>query len=353
MEYLALIEQQLNRELRYIFSMYAKDEKIVFEHFPELKQLFMMVEKHFIDLYKMRKDYEIDWDKIEKVGFQEKIDIVKSFFKSLGIDIDIDNLLNDGTFDFSFNDKEELEENKHLYDDGYSGKNEHSNIEVSDNDIITDSIVWVHELSHHRNLPENDKEIYTRRFLTETVAFTYEFIFIDYLEKLGFREDAITFKYRVIVNLFFHAFHSYDIMQILILFDSFGYLSKENYKYLFKKDDYEDAIGRFIEVNKKHSIRYMIEYSIASALSIYLYEEYKKDPLFIKKIEELNSSLNSKSFTECLNIVGLTTFAEEGLVNKTNFLKINNNLILFRRQMIKEINEVELKLKKRELFPVK
>ena len=346
-------EKQLNEELRYIFNAYAKDEAIIFDHLRILKKLFMLVEKKFIDLYKVRKDYEIDWDKIEKVSFKEKLDIIKSFFKSINIDIDIEKLLNDGTFDIAFNDRDKLMENKSLYNKGYSGKSEHPYLIIFDNDVITDSIIWVHELSHHRNLPKGMIESKTRFYLTETMAFTYEFIFIDYLEKIGFREDATTYKYEEIINLFKNAYHSYDILQILILFDSFGCLSRENYEYLFGKEDYEEAINRFIELIKKRSIRQILEYSIASVLSIYLYEEYKKNPLFIKKIEELNSALNNKSFEECLNIVGLTSFIEEGLFNETNYNKINNNLEAFNEQMIEEMKQVELKQKKREMFPVK
>ena len=68
------------------------------------------------------------------------------------------------------------------------------------NTLKTDSIIWVHEISHYRNQPPlfrgevNDT-------LTELLAFTYEFIYTDYLEQIGYEEEGKKFKIEEYKNL--------------------------------------------------------------------------------------------------------------------------------------------------------
>ena len=61
-----------------------------------------------------------------------------------------------------------------------------------------------------------------------------------------------------------------------------------------------------------------IMYILAAPLSIYMYEEFKKDNNFINNIKLLNDTLmnnntNDKTVVECLNIIGLSNYNEESL----------------------------------------
>ena len=94
---------------------------------------------------------------------------------------------------------------------------EHKAINVYNNTLITDSIIWVHEISHYRNQPPlfrgevND-------ILTELLAFTYELIYTDYLEQIGYEEEGKTFKIEEYKRLHTFIKKGYYIVRIFLLY---------------------------------------------------------------------------------------------------------------------------------------
>ena len=62
------------------------------------------------------------------------------------------------------------------------------------------------------------------------------------------------------------------------------------------------------------SIRDLLWYTLSGVLSVYMYEQYRKDNNFITKIEQLNTSLlKGDSLQRCLGIIGITGYNEDSL----------------------------------------
>ena len=126
-----------------------------------------------------------------------------------------------------------------------------------------------------------------------------------------------------------------------MLYNEIGKISKEDYELLFKMNDYDNIINTFKEIikdtktnitnfdkdilNNKEIMDKLndnfisdIMYILAAPLSIYMYEEFKKDNNFINNIKLLNDTLmnnntNDKTVVECLNIIGLSNYKDESL----------------------------------------
>ena len=126
-----------------------------------------------------------------------------------------------------------------------------------------------------------------------------------------------------------------------MLYNEIGKISKEDYELLFKMNDYDNIINTFKEIikdtktninnfdkdilNNKEIMDKLndnfisdIMYIVAAPLSIYMYEEFKKDNNFINNIKLLNDTLmnnntNDKTVVECLNIIGLSNYKDESL----------------------------------------
>lgn len=328
MENLKEKEKFLNEEFNHIFNTYSDIDKIIFENLKDLKELFLLVERNLIDLYKMYKNENLDYDKVFKISFNEKIEIINNFYHDLGIDFDANKLINDGTFESNSNSTQEDE----LTHGSAGVHNSHYYINIPNNTLLTDAIIWVHEISHYRN-DSLGIEPEIRRLLTEALAFTYEYIFIDYLDKIGYEYEGIEYKLEETKNLFRIIYDCYYVMNFLITYDTFGKISKENYLKLFSNNSYEDDFKRFMYIIDNILIREIIQYSIAVPLAIYMYEEYKKDNSFILKIEKLNESVKSKSLAECLNVINIVNYNENGLLDSQNIEKIKNALVNLNKEI--------------------
>ena len=251
-----------------------------------------------------------DWSKISKVTFFRNIELMDKFYKKLRIQFDINRILSDGTIDIVTTDYERI-----MYGfNNYLGK--HKAIKIYNNGYITDAIVWVHEISHYRNQPE-DRRGQVNDLLTEALAHTASLIYTDYLEAEGFVYEANFGRYDHI-NIFNNvSYDSYIVSKVFKLYESLGDVSKESYKYFYKKDeDYEEVIDKFKKIITEDSIRIhdILWYTLSGALSVYMYEQYRKDNTFINKIEELNTCLlNRDSLQKCLSTIGITGYNKESL----------------------------------------
>lgn len=284
-------------------------------------------------------------------GLVEKLKLIEGFYKSMKIDFNIEDIVKNGTFNIiSTNNPDEA-----TFSEIYSGNNNytiteesytdsktnqkiitykeyHETININNNDLLTDSIIWVHEASHYRNQPYKQRgEV--NDILTELVAFTEELIYIDYLKRVGYEEEANMFAVAAYNNFYYFLTRSYYIIRIVLLYYSLGEISKESYKMLYGKDeDYKKSLNIFfkeIQVNRK-SIFTLLYYSVG-AISMYNYTEYKKDPTFFAKVQELNNALltNSASLENSLKIINIS-------LNEESLNRILENINIFRDSLIKE-----------------
>ena len=215
MEDLELKEKEINNIMNETFNNHYDEDKIIFNNLSTLRGLFLIVDNNLYDLFDNNREREIDWFKVSHADFMKKISIIKDFYRYLKINFDVAKPINDGTFIINTYSLEEAVDNQKLLIYGNcSNSIDDPIIRVQNNDLITDAIVWVHELSHYRN-NKLEKEPEVRRLLTESLAFTYEYIFIDYLEKIGYVYESNEFKFEETINLFKHSYHCVNVNHFL------------------------------------------------------------------------------------------------------------------------------------------
>ena len=301
-------EEAANSFLKGFFEYNYNRKKLLFDN---LKNIYVLISFIYNNIEKIENE-EIDWNQITKTTLFEEEKIIDSFYKEIGVNLELDEIIKDGTFNIVRTN--ELEE-AYPYEltlgvNNYEG--EHKSIDVYNNGIITDSIIWVHEISHYRNQPENHRSE-VNDLLTELLAFTEEFIYMDYLEKKGYKNDANIFKIEEYKNLYNHIKIGFPVARIYLLYFLLGEVSNENYKYLYHEDNsYEKALDVFNAVIKQdQNIIFNILWYSVGVISIYNYERYKEDSKYLDKIKELNTKINTDiSLEDALKIIDIKLDSE-------------------------------------------
>lgn len=255
---------------------------------------------------------EIDYTKISKMAPFENFELIKKFYKENNIDLEIEKYINNGTIDLrffdEFNDSTICEEEKKYYfvagREGTRGK--HISLETPNNGFITDSSIMVHELSHLHD-DTKEYETWTRSLLTEPLAFAEQFIYLDYLEELGYVDESRIIKAIDYVSAYHFSRMTNKLYKILITFDTFSDLEQESYKKLYDDEDYEDGLAILSDILsiEENKISSMTNYVLGYSLGVYMYNEYRKDKNYIKHIQKLHKILNEEDFLICLNEMGL------------------------------------------------
>lgn len=335
-----ITEKDINNFFIKYYSSYYKEDNLIYDNIKVLKEIMLFTYQHLGNYIENNKE-ETEWNKIKKSTFIEYAPIIDKFYKDLNININLNELVENGTIDLYPRSLEELIEVKGKCLNGfndYEGK--YKTVYIYNNGLITDSAILVHELSHYRNQPDI-KRSQVNNLFTEALAFTEELIYLDYINDLGYTYEANNLKYKIIETFKYIIGNNYALTKLHLLYNEIGKISKEDYELLFKMYDYDNIINTFKEIIKdtktnindfdkdiledkdimnKLRIDFINDllYTVAAPLSIYMYEEYKKDNNFINSIKLLNDTLmnintNNKTVIECLNIIGLSNYNEESL----------------------------------------
>lgn len=294
--------------------------------FNNLKNIYVLISFLYNNMEPLELE-DIDFREGTEANLSEKINLIEDFYKTIGVQFDFNSIIADGTF--------EIVRTNPLYDiydseltrgnNKYCG--EHKSIEIYNNGLLTDSIIWVHEISHYRNQTDN-KRGQVNDILTELLAFTESLVYVDYLEKKRYKKEGVMFKiseYKNLYNVINIAFLS---VRIYLLYYLLGEVSKENYKYLYKEDDtYEKALKVFEGLKKQDqdAIFTIIWYSIGT-ISLYNYEMFKENIAFIEKIKKLNDKIQMDiSLEDALKIIDIKLDCEslDKILNSINKFKEN------------------------------
>lgn len=301
------------------FLEYHSNEKLLFSNLRIFYELAIFNVKHIFD-YCENNCQEIDWNRITRLTFDERKNLVNIFFKRIGVDFNINDIIEEKIFIYEkveyINCLEKCDDRFLLY--GFNGYNKHTGkkeIKVLDTGFITDVIVWVHEISHYLNQPDYSRGEVNDLF-TECLAFTCELLFTDYLSEIGYVYESNIMKYMILTTFFSFSCKCYVFSKIYLLFQTISDTSKESYRKVYTYDyDYDKLREKFEDeiFKDQDAIFNALYYTLAAPLSIYMYEEYKKDNNFINNIKRLNDGINDKTVLECLNIIGLTNYDEDSL----------------------------------------
>lgn len=311
-------ELKVNLFLKYFYDAVYEKEDLLLDNLGCFYNLIVFLLDYLKD-YENFFSQNIDFYKISRFNLSEKVTIINDFYKKIGLNLNINELISNGIFNpyiVGNSDDENFDNDPFL--SGYMKYiNDKPTIDVYDTGLITDAAIWVHELSHFLDVIKVNEVIKPKNILTESMAYAYELLFLDYIDSLGYSYEASVFKKHELNSLYNTLTHAYALIKPYILFNEFGEVSKENYlTYFGYDDDYDEILAYFVShiiSNKEYDSLYEeIYYSIAASLSTYMYVEYTKDNNFSQNIINMQKELlNDSSIEKCLKHINLTTFDDE------------------------------------------
>lgn len=340
-------EKEVNQFLKNLFNTSYNENKIFLNN---LKNIYILISFIYDNLEKLDIDTK-DLRNTTRKDYVEKTQLINDFYKSLGINFKVNDIEKNGTLNI-LETNEPIDatsqltygNNNYIFyerrsfnfktkEDNIISRNYHKAINVYNNGLLIDSIIWVHEISHYKNQPK-EKRHEANDILTELIAYTEELLYIDYLENFGYEEEAKIFKIMEYQNLYSILNFSYYIIKITLLYYLLGSVNKENYLLLYKEDkSYNKALELF---NKgKNDIRLCYHYSIA-IISLYNYIEYKKDKSFLENLKRLNKEIMNYniSLENALKIINLK-------LDRESLNKILDRINIYRNSLLEERKNIK------------
>lgn len=341
------IEKEINEFLKNLFNTSYNENKIFLNN---LKNIYILISFLFNNLEELDIDTK-DLRNTTRKDYVEKTKLINEFYKSLGINFKVNDIEKNGTLNI-LETNEPIDatsqltygNNNYIFyerrsfnfktkEDNIISRNYHKAINVYNNGLLIDSIIWVHEISHFKNQPK-EKRHEVNDILTELIAYTEELLYIDYLENIGYEEEAKIFKIMEYQNLYNILNFSYYIIKITLLYYLLGSVNKENYLLLYKEDkNYNKVLELFNE--RKNDIRLCYHYSIA-IISLYNYIEYKKDKSFLENLKRLNKEIMNYniSLENALEIINLK-------LDRESLNKILDRINIYRNSLLEERKNIK------------
>lgn len=340
------IEESANTFIKSFFDATYNDNKVLFNNMQNIYALISFLYYNMQELNIEKQDIQNGTRK----DYVEKSKIIDNFYKSINVDFKMEYITRNGVLNIlSTNTPKEA-----THSQIYTGSNNYiiteeaytnpktkerivlyrkldKTINVHNNNLLNDSIIWVHEISHYKNQPP-EKRGEVNDILTELIAYTEELIYTDYLSQIGYEEEARMFMIEEYKSLYHLIGLAYHVIKITLLYYLLGKVSKESYLLLYKNDkDYDKALKIFDEEkNKNQNIIFLSLYYSVGIISFYNYIEYKKDQNFLEKIKKLNKEIMTDiSLEEALKIINIS-------LNEESLNRILENINIFRDSLLKE-----------------
>ncbi len=266
----------------------------------------------------------INMNSFSKTSFIEEIELIKKFYKDNNIDFNIEKIISNGELDlnnFDVNNTDYHSSTEILefltFGNVRDINDDIKSILIPNNGVITDSIILVHELSHYKDFKSN-KTSESLELFTEAIAFLEEFMYIDWLEKTNYKKDALIYKYLDMLNFYGVANYLRRFIKILMVYDKYGSISRDNYMDYYKSDynyNYDISIldDDIIDVNNQ-----LTEYIIAGFLLPFLLRKCKNKDYY-NKIKYLHDNIYKMSIEDVLNYLELNDFK-----NKMSEILVND-----------------------------
>jgi len=306
--------EELNHLINdYLLAIGADDNFV----YTNIEYLYNINFKVFEILNKKFENNDIDIINIRHSTWYQNIELIKEFYKIYNINFDVDKALKDGTIDYTYYDEINMfniEDGECYYRDGHKG------INACNNGLISDAAVLVHELSHLRNQPDDYREQINSLF-TESLATLDELLFIDFLEKKGYKEEAKWLRKSLYMFFYENSFMSIPIFELFLLYNKVGSISEESFKFYYgTTDDYQEDISE-IEDLDNYELDTRCDYMLASLLAPYLYYKVKKDKTYMNVVKAFYDVINSGDIDECLNYIDLHELDDNACEKLYNNLK--------------------------------
>lgn len=308
-----------NKEIERKLKLFFKENKDDFV----IKNINYIFDSNFYIGEKIY-DFDFNFNKIEdltkKIPIctrQQIIDIINSYLQKYKIELNLDNLIKTNVIKINKN-KIKLKNNLRnspIILDGKSANNE-SKIKVNVNMCLSDAFVIIHELSHYRDRPEREFNE-TRYLFTETLAILEELIALNDYANVDYNYDILQR-----IKYFIEDLEVIDLhLRIMIIYQTYGKISKEYYSKIFNSKYSDYAILKFIEYandnnifsNNLDKLFTCIKYNFGFIIAVHLFNRYKKDNNYMKEIQNMHKLINKFSPEVFLDYLGLKNISIEEL----------------------------------------
>lgn len=291
------------------------DDIFVYYNLEKFYDLCSFASKNFMDF-----DFNDTYDdtNFKKMDFFEKIDMVKDFFQSINMTVDVDKYMNDGTLSPSYINFDKEDKKSYMKGKGKVDNNGNGDVTFPNSGLLLDSIIMAHEFGHMANRPTNNEQI---AIMSEAVALYTELQFYDYLFKLGYNDEVLFFKNTRLKDTSKLSKLYSNSISILLTYIEYGAVTEENFKCLFPEKNYFEVLNR-IEGNEDfYTISMGMNYVFGFVMATFLKRKVDEDFSYTENINTLNKRLNSSDFTENLRILGISNFDYESINYISSYLK--------------------------------
>ena len=318
------MELKVDMIFKMIHDVFKEEVPDITKNLDALLNISIILISNYIDSL-----YEIDTNppfgnetKMEKETY---IKLTEDYYKIHGFKLDLHDL----DIEFKKRDYDKISE---LRDGETLGltyeKDGKLHITLPDYGLLLDSTVLIHEYSHSKNVLGNTTS--ANRILTEAIAFSEELLYVDYLEELGYSEDATRYKKESLRNFFSIALNNFTYTKVLALYNHYPNFSNEYYEEYYgpsDKEEKEEETKDLVDflTNYQIGIQQLLEslnYTLACIISAYMYETYKEDKTIFNKLQNLHTLSRENTLEECLQEIGLDLFSEETLIKLESSFKL-------------------------------
>jgi hypothetical protein len=269
--------------------------------------------------------------RLSDMNIDRSVDLAQLFFTDFDIKINVKDLIAKKVLVFKEYSDNAIKANGSNF---YDKNNEKKNIVYLLHNV-DDSVCIVHELMHYLNQPETSRS-QTNDFLTETISYTYELIFADYLMNKNCIDESKYIFCRCEKNAVSFAYNMYNIYRFVDFVKQNGKINKEIYDKEYKKG-YDLMLKEFDDYAlEKSDINEDSWNFMGHLFGIYCFMEYKKDPQFLDKIKKLNNSINDCSFEDGLNMIDIK-------LNSKSYNEIKDDFIAFDQMSLSLVKESKCK----------
>lgn len=236
-----------------------------------------------------------DINDLPKYSNEEILEFVKNFYNKLGINYDIDNVLNNKVACLESSVKPLIYGECNRSDD---------KIEINKTDTIVDSILLTHELGHYKNEKEGLKNE-SKLFLSEILPMSEEFIMCD---NLSGHDDEKLFWYKHRINSLYEKIRRINsVLGMIMVYINNGNLSKEAYLSEFDDDYYDNDFNylkNYVDRNDLENIFMDMIYLIGYVMGINNMLKVRNNNSYIEVVSNAHDKVNDLSVEEFLKLFG-------------------------------------------------
>ena len=305
------VEETLDKIFELFYRLSLNEDELLSRN---ISSIFFLMQEYYFNIINNFDQKTIFKTKpsLSKLTITEKIDLIEEFYKEYGFPYSINEAIINGSFNLTVQD---YQEDIDVYDGRTNGfakfENEHPNLSCEDYGTLYDTVSWVHELAHYYNMSPNQEP--ENLLLTESMSFTMTLLYMDFLRKKGFVEADEYIKRQFISNYLVIDNYYFCIM-FLTVYNEVGHVDYDSYKLVLgETDKYNEYLADLFELFNEEELDSLLwhllnslRYIVADFISIYLYEEYKRDPSVIDKIIKYNEKIkHPTNIEDILSTIGL------------------------------------------------